>query len=171
MSVSPTDEVRASAVLHHHSTRGSMIALIVLQYRPHAMATTEAAPTLGAALMNQLKSAGWEDPVLMFRGGHLATSGRLTVTGATDDDPTSEITITDTADGIAYSGPITRDATWRAIAARAGSVGVLAGVDPAMDKPEVRDRLDQLAEQGKLLAARGDFRPNPGAKRRLRHAV
>ena len=132
-----------------------MIALIVLQYRPHAMVTASAAPTQGAALMNQLKDAGWEDPVLMFRGGHMATAGRLTVTGATD--PTADITITDTAGGIAYSAPITRDTVWCAIAAKAGSVGVLAGVDPTMDKPEVRNRLDQLAEQGKLLAARGQI--------------
>jgi len=49
------------------------------------MATAKAAPTLGAELMNQLKSAGWEDPDLMFRSGHMTTAGRLIITGATDD--------------------------------------------------------------------------------------
>ena len=108
MSISSADEVRASVALQHHATRDSMVALIVVQYRPQAMVAASQAKTLGACLMEEFKASGWEDPVLLFRGGHLASSAQVDVTGALD--PRTEVTITGASSAdVLYAGPIPRD--------------------------------------------------------------
>ena len=159
MSISSADEVRASVALQHHATRDSMVALIVLQYRPQATFTAKYVKTFAASLMENFKASGWEDPVLLFRGGHLASSAQVDVTGALD--PRTDVTITGpTSADVLYTGPIPRDEVWCALAAKAGSVGVLVGVHHSMDDPAVLNRLGRLAEGGKLLAAVGQLTDN-----------
>ena len=153
MVLSPSDEVRASAQLHYNGVRDSWIPLITLQFRPQAMAPAAAADQLVELLQQQFQSAGWDSPVLMFRGGHLATSARVKVTGALG---TGKVTITEDGQTL-YSGPLTRPPTWPEIAQRAGSVGVLVGFDRTMDNAGVLDDLAALAEQGKLFAAYGEL--------------
>ena len=156
--LSATDEVRASAQLHHNGVRDSWIPLITLQFRPHAMVAAGAVPQLVSALRGQFQSTGWESPVLMFRGGHLATSGRVQVMGALGAGP-----VTITGDGqTLYEGPLRRPPLWPDLVRKAGSVGVLVGFDPNMDDPAVMEDLAALAEQGKLLAAYGELTPAPG---------
>lgn len=154
MAIDPTDEVRVSALVHYSGVRDSAIPLIVLQYRPHAVATAAGAAKMAAVLRQQLMTNGWESPVLMVRGGHLATSAQVSVSSALG---TGNVVITE--DELLYSGPLTRPPGWADIARRAGSVGVIAGFDPSMDDPDVLGDLDALAEKGLLLAAYGKLTP------------
>jgi hypothetical protein len=51
------------------------IAGYPLQYRPQAVVKTGSVHVMADALLANLRSVGWESPILMFRGGHLASAG------------------------------------------------------------------------------------------------
>lgn len=80
----------------------------------------------------------------MFRGGHLSSAGRVSVSSALG---AGEITI-GSAGHVHYEGPLDQPLGWTEIVRKAGSVGVLAGADPTLDDPEIRNNLQDLAEQG-----------------------
>lgn len=66
---SDSDEVRALALWHFDCVaRGSAVPLILLQYRPQVIAMPGSVPVMADTLMANLRAAGWESPVLMFRG-------------------------------------------------------------------------------------------------------
>ena len=73
---SDSDEVHAEALWHYDgATRASAIPLILLQYRPQAVVKPGSVHVMADALLANLRSVGWESPILMFRGGHLASAG------------------------------------------------------------------------------------------------
>ena len=149
---SQSDEVRAEALWHFDAaTRASAIPLILLQYRPQALVKPGSVHVMADALMANLRSVGWESPILMFRGGHLASAGRVVVAGAVGN---GNVTISG-GGHVHYDGPLTRPPGWTDIVRKAGSVGVLAIADPSLDDPAIRHDLATLAEAGKLLAAVG----------------
>lgn len=162
MTLNPKDEIRATAMLHHGAARQSFIALLLLQYRPQALARPRGAAQLADLLMAQFRGLGWESPLLMLRGGHLAAAGHIDVYGATDPAST-RVTLTHDGGDIAYQGPVDRDPLWCAMAANAGSIGVLVGADPALDDLGAFEDLESLAEQGKLLAGNGRLQSRPGS--------
>jgi hypothetical protein len=149
---SDSDEVHAEALWHYDgATRASAIPLILLQYRPQAVVKPGSVHVMADALLANLRSVGWESPILMFRGGHLASAGRVVVAGALGN---GNVTISG-GGHVHYDGPLTRPPGWTEIVRKAGSVGVLAAADPSLDDPEIRHDLATLAEAGKLLAAVG----------------
>ena len=80
---SDSDEVHAEALWHYDgATRASAIPLILLQYRPQAVVKPGSVHVMADALLANLRSVGWDSPILMFRGGHLASAGRVVVAGA-----------------------------------------------------------------------------------------
>ena len=149
-----TIETSALGTVNYHRRRDSAIAGIIVQLRPHPSGDIPDGQ-LADAIMSDLAAAGWESPVLMYRGGHLATRGKVTVTGRLEH---GDLTLTRAKGQRLHAGAVPRPTIWAGLARAAGSIAVIAYTDPAIVLADIGEHILQLAEDGKLLAAAGTWR-------------
>ena len=156
MAIGVHDQVRAAALVHYAYPSGTATAILLVQFRPHAIAPAAQARSIAGALIEQLRTAGWVDPSPIFAGDPVDPPAAALVEGAT-----GEGSVTVTAIGeVIYEGPVHRPPGWAAHVRAAGAVLVLAGADRSLDDAAVSNDLAALAATGKVVAARGRP-PNP----------
>lgn len=159
MAIGNQDQVRATALMHA-SPSGAATAILLVQFRPHAIAPAAPARQFALALLEQLRTAGWVDPSPVFAGDQVELPAAALVEGATGKGP-----VTVTAIGeVIYEGPVHRPPGWAALVRAAGAVMVLAGADRSLDDAAVQNDLAALAVAGKVVAAYGRP-PNPLIRR------
>ena len=142
--------------MHFASPTGVATAILLVQFRPHAIAPTAQAGSFAAALLEQLRTAGWADPSPVFAGDQVSLPAAALVEGATGSGP-----VTVTAIGeVMYEGPLHRPPGWAALVQASRAVLVLAGADRSLDDASITDDLTTLAAAGKVVAAYGRP-PNP----------
>lgn len=142
--------------MHYAGPSGTATAILLVQFRPHAIAPAAQAAPFAVSLLRQLRTAGWVDPSPMFVGVAVDLPANALVEGAAGNGP-----VTVTAIGeVIYEGPVQRPLGWAGLVKAAGAVMVLVGADRSLDDDAVRGDLPALAAAGKVVAAYGRP-PNP----------
>lgn len=156
MAIGDQDQVRAAALMHYTGATGAATAIMLVQFRPHAIAPAAHAGSFAAAVLEQLRTAGWADPSPSFAGDPVSLPAAALVEGATGNGP---VTVTALGE-VMYEGPLHRPPGWAALVQAAGAVLVLAGADRSLDDAAIAEDLTTLAAAGKVVAAYGRP-PNP----------
>ena len=137
--------------MHHAGPTGTVTAILLVQFRPHAIAAAVHAQPFAVALLEQLRAAGWAAPSPMFSGGMVDLPTIVLVEGATG---TGLVTLT-AAGEVLYEGPVHRPSGWAELIKATGVVMVLAGADRSLDIAGVREDLAGSVAAGIVVAAYG----------------